>query len=155
MSVAEDLIKKQMSINLNRAYPINKEINGAYPLTKIAMKGSGLTGGCIGCCKGGSCCSSCAKGLPCKGKGLSGGGGRKKVNKDIEDYLGHLRSGASPKSFKPKSSKPKSSKPKSKPKGKRTDWISHVKNVWSEGKKKNPNYSYKQALQDAKAYRKC
>ena len=30
------------------------------------------------------------------------------------------------------------------------NWIDHVKNVWKEGKKGNPNYKYKDAMKDAK-----
>ena len=42
--------------------------------------------------------------------------------------------------------KSKSSK-KSKPK---MGWVSHVKKVWEEGKKKNKDYKYKDAMKDAK-----
>ena len=30
-------------------------------------------------------------------------------------------------------------------------WLTHVKTVFQKGKKKNPDYTYTQALQDAKA----
>ena len=30
------------------------------------------------------------------------------------------------------------------------NWIDHVKNVWKEGKKKNADYKYKDAMKDAK-----
>ena len=33
---------------------------------------------------------------------------------------------------------------------KKGNWISHVKNVWKEGKKGNPDYKYKDAMKDAK-----
>ena len=29
-------------------------------------------------------------------------------------------------------------------------WMAHVKKVWTAGKKKNPDYSYKSAMSDAK-----
>jgi len=41
-------------------------------------------------------------------------------------------------------------------KGKSTGgWMAHVKKVWEAGKKKNPDYKYKDAMKDAKkTYRK-
>ena len=36
---------------------------------------------------------------------------------------------------------------KGKPAGK---WMDHVKKTWTAGKKKNPDYSYKSAMSDAK-----
>ena len=33
---------------------------------------------------------------------------------------------------------------------KKGNWISHVKNVWKEGRKTNPEYKYKDAMKDAK-----
>jgi hypothetical protein len=36
-------------------------------------------------------------------------------------------------------------------KGKKSSsWITHAKKVYNEGKKKNPDYKYSQALKDAK-----
>ena len=33
---------------------------------------------------------------------------------------------------------------------KKGNWIEHVKQVWVEGKKGNPDYKYKDAMKDAK-----
>ena len=33
---------------------------------------------------------------------------------------------------------------------KASSWVQHVKNVWKEGRKTNPEYKYKDAMKDAK-----